>query len=77
MIDLDKINIKPINGVFGFVYNGNVYIDLHNSMNILGFYRTDDYNDDTFLYSKMHKEFYSALHQLRINPDDYPIPLIQ
>lgn len=77
MIDLNEINIKPIDGMFGFIYNGNVYIDIHSSMNILGFYRTDDHNDDTFLYSKMHKEFYSALHQLRINPDDYPIPMIQ
>lgn len=77
MINLNEISIKPVDGVFGFVYRGNVYIELHNSMTLLGLYKLDGDKDATYLYSRMHKEFYSTLHQLRINPDEYPIPIIQ
>ena len=77
MIDMSKMNLIPINKMTGFIYNGEVYIDIFTSMHLLGFEKIGEDGNGVFLYSTMHKEFYSALHQLRINPDQYPIPMIQ
>ena len=73
MIDLSQVEISSIKGVKGFVHNGSVYIDLLDCMNILEYMRVDENGSETYLWSKMYKEFYSALHIVRI--DDYGIPL--
>ena len=77
MIDLNKMNIMNIRGIQGFIYNGEVYIDIFSSMTLLGFEKIDENGNGTYLWSTMYKEFYSTLHQLRINPDNYCIPIIQ
>ena len=77
VVDLDDMNIMYIDNIQGFIYNGDVYIDLFSSMSLLGFEKFDENHNSTYLWSTMYKEFYAALRQLRINPDEYCIPLIQ
>ena len=67
--------IINIGNYSGFIDNGNIYIELEDAMSILG-YKYYYNGTDIRLWSKMHKEFYSTMNQLRINKEDYPIPLV-
>ena len=70
MIDMSKIKINKINNFSGFMYMGEPYFHIKNVAEYLRLKTKYGCN-----WSRFHELFYNALRMLRINPDDYPIPL--
>ena len=69
-VDLNKVLVRKVNGVHGFLHIGHTYIHIKDVAKILKLTNTYGFN-----WSRIHELFYNSMRLLRINPEDYPVPL--
>ena len=69
-VDLNKVSVRKVNGVHGFLHMGHTYIHIKDVTKILKLSNTYGFN-----WSRIHELFYNSMRLLRINPEDYPVPL--
>ena len=73
-IDLSKIHLNELCNCKGFVYNGSVFIHLHDAMKLIGL-KLEDGSSTIYNWRSTHYFFRQAMGLLHINDDEYELPL--
>ena len=73
-IDLSKIHPNELCKCKGFVYNGSVFIYLHDAMKLIGL-KLEDGSSTIYNWRSTHYFFRQAMGLLHINDNEYELPL--